>query len=153
MKVYFDTCSIQRPLDSKSQVRVSLEAEAVLGLLSLCESGLFELISSEVLLFEINRNPNLTRREFGLEVLSNAKSFILLNEEIELRARELNKAGIKPLDALHLATAENCQADYFCTCDDKILKLMKSLEGKIRYISDFNPQEAKQLNILIKKFG
>ena len=136
MKVYFDTCSIQRPLDSKSQVRVSLEAEAVLGLLSLCESGLIELISSEVLLFEINRNPNLTRREFGLEVLSNAKSFILLNEEIELRARELNKAGIKPLDALHLATAENCQADYFCTCDDKILKLMKSLEGKrIRVIS------------------
>ena len=105
-------------------------------MLSLCESGLIELISSEVLLFEINRNPNLTRREFGLEVLSNAKSFILLNEEIELRARELNKAGIKPLDALHLATAENCQADYFCTCDDKILKLMKSLEGKrIRVIS------------------
>jgi predicted nucleic acid-binding protein len=30
--------------------------------------------------------------------------------------------GIKPLDALHLASAESGKADYFCTCDDKIIK-------------------------------
>ena len=33
MKVYFDMCSLQRPLDDKSQLRVLVEAQAVLGLL------------------------------------------------------------------------------------------------------------------------
>ena len=29
MKIYLDFCSIQRPLDSKSQVRIAIEAEAI----------------------------------------------------------------------------------------------------------------------------
>ena len=30
MKIYFDSCSLQRPLDYKSQFLIALEAEAVL---------------------------------------------------------------------------------------------------------------------------
>jgi predicted nucleic acid-binding protein len=30
--------------------------------------------------------------------------------------------GIKPLDALHMALAETGNADYFCTCDDRLLR-------------------------------
>jgi predicted nucleic acid-binding protein len=33
--------------------------------------------------------------------------------------------GIRPLDALHLALAESGNADYFCTCDDKLLQNSK----------------------------
>jgi hypothetical protein len=47
MRVYLDRYSPQRPLDSKTQVRIVLEAEAVLGILALCEAGSIELISSE----------------------------------------------------------------------------------------------------------
>ena len=61
MKIYFDTCSLQRPLDSKTQTRIALEAEAVLGVLSLCEAGEIDLVSSDVLLFETRRNPHTTR--------------------------------------------------------------------------------------------
>jgi hypothetical protein len=39
-------CSLQRPLDSKTQVRVAVEAEAILNVIALWESGHFELISS-----------------------------------------------------------------------------------------------------------
>lgn len=39
MKIYLDTCSLQRPLDSRNQVRIIVEAEAILGILSLFESG------------------------------------------------------------------------------------------------------------------
>ena len=35
--------------------------------------------------------------------------------------------GIKPLDALHLALAESGKADYFCTCDDKLLRTAKQV--------------------------
>jgi predicted nucleic acid-binding protein len=127
MKVYLDTCSLHRPLDSKTQIRIMLEAEAILGIIGLCEAGQLELVSSEVLVFEVNRNPQIIRREFGLEVLSKAHSFVPLNPQIEQRAGVLNKLGLKPLDALHLASAEEIQADYFCTCDDKFLKKAKAV--------------------------
>ena len=129
MRIYLDTCSLQRPLDSKKQIRTILEAEAVLGILTLCESGEIGLVSSEVLVFEIDRNPDVTRREYGLAVLSKASTFVLLSEQVEKRARELGAAGIKPLDALHLASAEEAQADYLCTCDDKFLKRAQAFPG------------------------
>lgn len=129
MKVYLDTCSLQRPLDSKTQIRIILEAEAVLGIIGLCEAGQLNLVSSEVLVFEVKQNSKIIRREFGLEVLSKATSFVDLDEEIEKRAKALNEFGIKPLDALHLASAEAIEADYFCTCDDKFLKSAQKVEN------------------------
>ena len=126
MKVYLDTCSIQRPLDNKTQIRITLEAEAILGVIGLCETGQLELVSSEALMFEVQRNPHPIRRDFGLEVLSKASSFVVLNERIEQRAKEFSKIGIKVLDSLHLASAEAAEVDYFCTCDDKFLNKAKS---------------------------
>ena len=39
MLLYLDMCSLQRPLDDKTQLRIALEAEAVLGILALCQAG------------------------------------------------------------------------------------------------------------------
>ncbi|HNT73697.1 MAG TPA: PIN domain-containing protein [Anaerolineae bacterium] len=128
LKIYFDTCSLQRPLDSKTQIRIILEAEAVLNLLGRCEAGGMVLIGSDILLFETERNPNLTRREYATEILRKAKHWVALNEFIENRARVLNKLAFKPLDALHLASAEAAGVDYFCTCDDRLLKRARSLK-------------------------
>lgn len=77
--IYLDTCSIQRPLDSKTQLRITLEAEAILGILSFVETNKADLISSEILLFEINRNSNQIRKEYALEVISKAKDFVSMN--------------------------------------------------------------------------
>jgi len=136
VKVYLDTCSLQRPLDSKTQIRIALEAEAVLGILSLCETGEVDLVSSDVLLFETGRNPHLTRQRYALEVLSRAREFAALSAWIEERARVLDVAGIRPLDALHLASAESAQADYLCTCDDQFLRRAKEIEDiQVRMVS------------------
>jgi predicted nucleic acid-binding protein len=62
-----------------------------------------------------------------LETLSIAKSFVVVSDQTENRAKELNGMGLKPLDALHLACAEAAQVDYFCTCDDKFLKRAKTV--------------------------
>jgi predicted nucleic acid-binding protein len=127
MKVYLDTCSLQRPLDSRTQIRIILEAEAILGVIGFCEAGQLELVSSEVLVFEVKQNPQGLRREFGLEVLAKASAFVELNESIEKRAKEFDQVGIRPLDALHLASAEEAGVDYFCTCDDKFLRKAKAI--------------------------
>jgi predicted nucleic acid-binding protein len=128
MKVYLDSCALQRPLDTKTQIRIALEAEAVLGILTLCEEdGNVELISSEALQFEIGRIPHLARKKYALEVLARSTVTVRIEEPIETRAAFLNEHGIKPLDALHLACAESAGATYFCTCDDKFLKKARAI--------------------------
>ena len=76
MRIYLDTCGLQRPLDSKAQTRIILEADAVLGILALAEEGTVELISSDALLYETSRTPNVTRQEYAYETLSKAKVFV-----------------------------------------------------------------------------
>ena len=126
MKVYLDTCTLHRPLDGKSQPRIALEAEAVLAILGLCEQGTVSLVSSDVLVFEVDRNPHPQRKAYVSEVMARASTVIRLDDRVERRAKELEGRGLKALDALHLAAAEAEQVDYFCTCDDRFLKRAKA---------------------------
>jgi predicted nucleic acid-binding protein len=122
MKIYLDCCSLQRPFDDKSQPRIAIESEAVLVILSLCESGQLDLVSSEALLLEIGRIPDQSRRKNALYILRIARETIELNQETEVLANSLESSGLKPMDALHLAFASAAKVDYFCTCDDDLLK-------------------------------
>ncbi len=122
LKVYLDTCSIQRPLDTLSQTRIRLEAEAVLGVLERVEAGEVALVSSTVLEMETARNPLIVRREHGEQVLSRAVSVVFVDEQIARRPSAFVQHGIQATDALHLAAAEAAGADYFCTCDDRFLR-------------------------------
>jgi hypothetical protein len=47
-----DLCTIQRPLDDQKQLRVRLEAEAILGFIGACEAGQAEMLSSDALQYE-----------------------------------------------------------------------------------------------------
>lgn len=120
-------CSIQRPLDTKSQVRIAVEAEAILGVLALCEFGQLDLVSSDALVFEAERNPHPARKRYSFAILAQAKLFVHTDEKVEERVRFLHSQGLKPLDALHLASAEAAQADFLCTCDDRFLKRARAL--------------------------
>ncbi|WP_435546797.1 type II toxin-antitoxin system VapC family toxin [Desulfobacterium sp. N47] len=128
MRIYLDCCSLQRPFDDKSQPRIAVEAEAVLVILALCESGRLKLISSDALLFEIGRIPDQDRKDDALAILKIAKEAVELVPEIEALSRRLEASGLKPLDALHLAFASASKVAYFCTCDDKLLKKAKSFD-------------------------
>ena len=127
MKIYLDLCAIHRPLDTPNQVRIVLESEAVLGLIGLCDAGQVELLSSEALIYEGNQSPQVIRREHTFFVLSKAKTSIKITEKEKQRATTLITFVIKPLDALHLALAEIGGADYFCTCDDRLLQNWKKI--------------------------
>ena len=142
MKIYLDLCAIQRPLDTPNQVRIVLEAEAVLGIITLCDSGQAELVSSEALLYEGEQNPLPIRQEHTRSVLAKAKSSVKISKKERVRAETLITFGFRPLDALHLALAEAGNADYFCTCDDKLLRnaqRVKDLAVKV-----INPVELVQ---------
>ena len=121
MRIYFDTCSLNRPLDNRAQLRVALEAEAILGILANCEVGRIELVSSEVLIFEAEQNPHPQKKAYVQAILEQSPLVIELNDQIETRAMVLERQGFHGFDALHIASAEFSKADFFCTCDDRIL--------------------------------
>jgi predicted nucleic acid-binding protein len=129
VKIYLDMCAIQRPLDTPEQLRILLEAEAVLGILSVCERGEVDLISSEALIYENEQNPSLIRREYASAVLEQASITVQVTADVEERAKYLSLYGIKPLDALHLTSAEKGEADYFCTCDDRLMRQARRVPG------------------------
>jgi predicted nucleic acid-binding protein len=122
MRVYFDTCTLQRPLDDRSQSRVFLEAEAILGLLGLCDQGTLQLVTSDIVEYETNNNANQQKKAFVEKIARQAKERITLTEEIEHLAHTYEQFGIKAIDALHLASAETVGVDYFCTCDDRFYR-------------------------------
>lgn len=122
MRIYFDNCCLHRPLDDKSQLRVALEAEAILGALAVCDAGQAVLVSSEVLLLENERHPQPQGKAFVAATLDQATDFIAVTDDVRDRAIELERRGFKAFDALHVACAEVGEVDYFCTCDDRLLK-------------------------------
>ena len=142
MKIYLDLCAIQRPLDTSNQIRIVLESEAVLGIIALSNMGLVELLSSEALLYEGAQSSLPVRKEHTSAVLSKAKSVIAVTKKEKARAAEIMKVGIKPLDALHVALAESGSADYFCTCDDKLLRNSKKIKDLA--VSVVNPVDLVQ---------
>ena len=116
-----------------------LEAEAVLGILALCDAGRLELVSSEALQYETEQNLWPVRKEHAKAVLAKAKSAAVVSESTQQRARQITESGIKPLDAIHLALAEAAGAEYFCTCDDQLLQRGKRIQDlKLRILSPVN---------------
>ena len=89
----------------------------------LIENQIVEIVSSEALVIETNNKPYNERRTFVQTVLQEAKYFQSLNENMLIRAEEIEATmGIKGLDSLHLVCAEELGVDYFITYDDKIIK-------------------------------
>jgi predicted nucleic acid-binding protein len=61
---------------------------------------------------------------------------VVATAEVADRAQSYVDQGIKPLDALHLACAVEGRADYFCTCDDRLLKRARLVDtGATRSVS------------------
>ena len=129
MRIYFDNCSIQRPFDNKSQLRIRIETEAILSIIELIEEGRFELITSSVVEFELKKTPDPERMSFGSKVLSLHSERIGLSDKMINHAKEFERRNIKPIDALHLAIADIEKIDYLCTCDDRFLRSAKKIEN------------------------
>ncbi len=127
MRVYFDTCCLQRPLDDQRQPRIKVETEAVLAMLNAVQSGDLIMLSSEALEYEIGRIPDETRRNEVLAILALAKERLVISDETVILAESMEKHGISPMDAVHLALASKARTDFFASCDDKLLKKARGI--------------------------
>ncbi len=128
MRIYLDMCCLQRPMDDQTHLRIHLEAEAILGILTWCESGSAELLNSVALGYEVDHNPYPARKAFVLQTLLKSSQVIQAGDSVERRAQGYVHNGINVLDALHLACVVEAHATYFCTCDDRFFRRAKQVE-------------------------
>lgn len=133
MILYLDNSFLNRPFDDPDKGTNRLESEVLSLALKLAYRGKVGLINSSIIEYENSINPILERKIFVEEILKQAKVYQNVNENIRKQAENLAKTiNISPNDALHLATAENANADIFITCDYDIIKKYK---GKVKVIT------------------
>ena len=103
MKIYLDHCCYNRPFDDQTQLRIALETQAKLFIQALIMDNKLELVWSYVSALENYNNPYENRR-LAIDVFSKyAQQNIVENDIITKSARKIESAGLKPVDALHMA--------------------------------------------------
>ncbi len=120
--IYLDVCCLNRPFDNLEQERVQLESEAIMAILNRCESDRWQLINSDAIAQEVGQTPDIDKQRKLERILSIAKIYIGMNDQIETKAKNLIKKGFKIFDALHIASAESGNANIFLTTDDRLLR-------------------------------
>jgi predicted nucleic acid-binding protein len=135
-RIYLDLCVIQRPFDTDDQQRIRDETDALLRIVRLIEDGVVELVGSFALEFESSKNSDPDKRDHTEMLLSLASERVPPSRAVERRADIYKAFGLKAWDATHLAVAVEAGADYFCTCDDRLLRRSRAADtGLTRAVS------------------
>ena len=127
MRVYLDNCCYNRPFDDQGELRVVVETITKLQIQALMRMGRIEYAWSDVLRLEVSCNPFKDRQERILDWMVGAAVYIESTEDVAERGREIEALGVKPKDALHLASAEKAECDWFFTTDKGMLKKVQRL--------------------------
>lgn len=138
MRIYLDVSCLNRPFDDQQQERIRLEAEAVRLIIARIDQGDWTQLSSEIVELEVAAITDAELRREVTRLLPTEDLSLKLDQPVFARGAELQKAGLKLADALHVAAAEAGQADVFLTCDDRLLKWAKRNRARLR-TSVLNP--------------
>ena len=132
MKIYMDVCCLNRPFDDLSQLRVFFENEAVLSIISYCDSGEWVLCSSSIIDYEVAQISDSEKHEKVIMLYSSASEHIEVTQDLTERAKQFQECGIKYFDSLHIALAESAKADVLLTTDDRLIKLSRKTNANIK---------------------
>jgi predicted nucleic acid-binding protein len=75
----------------------------------------------------MGRIPDKIRRDEIIAVLALAKERLELSDATVAFAEFLENKGIDPMDAVHLALASIAKADFFTSCDDRLLRKSQTI--------------------------
>lgn len=140
MRIYLDNCCYNRPYDSQTSLKVSLETQAKLYIQEKIRNGDLELVASYMLEYENSKNHDLVKRTFILSYIDEfSKYFVPIERKNDLQEKitEIMNYGIAYKDATHVACAIFARTDYFITTDIRLQKRYKGSETKIVNPLDF----------------
>ncbi|HEX8363490.1 MAG TPA: PIN domain-containing protein [Longimicrobium sp.] len=132
IRIYLDTCCLNRPFDDQTQDRVRAEAEAIVRIIEKVYGGDLELIRSEVVEAEAAAIPDPQRRRQVLALSGTGTVEVRTREEHLERAGVLKMLGFGEADALHIACAEFAGADALLTTDDAMIRRAQRLPYEMR---------------------
>jgi predicted nucleic acid-binding protein len=137
-RIYFDTSCLNRPFDDQKQLRIYLETESIIYVMSQIDNGKWSEVTSTMVDIEINARTDEEQRLRVMLSRNKSSDVVPLTEDIFDRANNLIKIGFKPADAVHLAAAEAGHASVLLTTDDRFLRTGARHRQKLR-VQIFNP--------------
>lgn len=123
--IYLDICCLNRPFDDQTQLLIRLQTEAKLFDQEAIRKGEHTLVWSAVLDLENRANPDIERRHAVQAWRSFATVEVEVTPRVEALAEMLAGQGIKPMDALHVASAIEAGAVWLLTTDRALLRETK----------------------------
>lgn len=129
MLIYLDICCFNRPFDDQSDLIVRLQTEAKLHVQEMIRDGALSLIWSAIMDIENSVNPDLNRKVAIADWQQLGVVDVTVNERVEEVAETLSRIGVKPMDALHVASAIEAHAEYFLTTDKALLRKMAKYDS------------------------
>ena len=121
-RVYLDVCTLCRPFDDQTHIRIRLETEAVQLILSHVRLGALTCVVSPVHDIEIDAITDFTERTYLQALLRQIGVAVDVDRAtVRARAEYLSDQGVGVADAAHLAFAEAAGAD-FVTTDDRLVR-------------------------------
>lgn len=137
-RLYIDICTLCRPFDDQSQMRIRLETTAYYLILQALQDARYAMIVSPVHFEEATAISDVEERR---EIVVVLERFGIAADcdmaATRARAEHLHSRKFGIADAAHVAFAE-ATADFFISCDDSLVKKCK--REKVR-IPTVNPVE------------
>jgi hypothetical protein len=130
-EIYMDCCCLNRPFDDQTQDKIRIESDAIIAILWKCFYGKWLLIGSDIVVYEIMKTPDVHKRNEVLNVYSIKKGTVSFNDEIQNRALELQKQGLKAFDSLHFASAEYKNVSVLLTVDKDFVTIAKHVKSPL----------------------
>ena len=140
MRIYVDVCCLNRPFDDQTQERIRSETAAVKAVLDAVSVGQHRWVTSTAVEFEISRCQDAVRRSVLQVLLELGAETVSLNARALELAETIAETGLRGIDAIHLALAEEAGCDVFLTTDDDLLHKGQILARPLR-IRVLNPIE------------
>lgn len=121
--IYLDYNGFQRGFDNPRHIRIQIEALACQEIFVRAESRQIQLIWSFMHQDETLQCPFPERKYAALRLAILCTIRIGPEDEVYRLAKSFQaEKNISSKDAIHLACASFANADFFLTCDDKLLK-------------------------------
>jgi predicted nucleic acid-binding protein len=121
-RLYLDSCTLCRPFDDQSQMRIRLETNAYYLILQALQDARYTMVVSTVHFEEANAISDIEERQEIIAVLERLGTRTQCDvAAARARAEELHARKFGLADAAHVAFAE-ATADVFISCDDRLVK-------------------------------
>jgi len=134
--IYLDYNCFQRGFDDLGQIRILMESLVCQEIFTMAEENKVRLVWSFMHEDETILCPFTERKYEVFRLTALCKVRVGPEEEIRKLAESFEKkSGLSAKDALHLACASYGNANFFLTCDDKLIKQAERLKLKTKIMS------------------